>query len=122
MRDTAGGEMAGFRKRLVLTAQDVTDPLSINIQQLQDLNIPVPLVGEVLDIVYIKPVVFQKTLKSAEKMHLLDFAVKTNQVLDFAEYLRMFSTSTVRISLATRLPPNIDNLDPGSQQIQFGKA
>ena len=34
----------------------------------------------------------------------------------------MFATSAVRISLAVRLPTNIDDLDPGSQAIQFNKA
>jgi len=79
-------------------------------------------VGEVLDIVYIKPTVFKKDLKSSEKMHILDFAVKTNQPLDYADYLKMFATSTVRISLAVRLPPNIDDLDPGTQKIHFQRG
>ena len=127
MRDATGGEMAGFRQRLVPSVDRARDnkpetALAISIEELQDLNIPVPLVGEVLDIVYIKPVVFQKSLKSAEKMHLLDYAVKTNQELDFAEYLKMFATSAVRISLATHLPPNVDSVDPGSQQVLFNKA
>lgn len=120
MRDATGGEMAGFRARLTQTASE--DPLAIHINQLQELNIPIPLVGEVLDIVYIKPTVFKRDLKSAQKMHILDFAVKTEQELDHAEYLKMFATSAVRISLAVRLPPNIDELDSGSQSIQFNKA
>ncbi len=47
-------------------------------------------------------------------MHLLEYAIKTHKVLDFAEYLKMFATSAVRISLATYLPSNIDDLDAGS--------
>jgi hypothetical protein len=43
-------------------------------------------------------------------------------VLDFAEYLKMFATSAVRISLATHLPRNIDELDAGSQSLQFNRA
>jgi hypothetical protein len=42
--------MADFRKRIVQTA---VEPLDIGINQLQELDIPVPLLGEVLDIIYV---------------------------------------------------------------------
>ena len=54
------------------------DPLAISVDQLHELDIPVPLVGEVLDIVYTKPTVFKRDLKSSEKMHMLEYAVKTH--------------------------------------------
>jgi len=81
MRDSVGGEMKGFRDRLTtskMSSLSICDT-SIYIDQLQDLNIPVPQDGEVLDIVFIKPYTLQKSLKSSQKMHLLEYAVKTNQ-------------------------------------------
>lgn len=83
------------------------------------MNIPIPMDGEVLEIVYIEPLVFAKNLKSAQRMHLLEWAQKKEIPLNFNEYLKLFSTSTVRISMAAKLPSNIDDLDAGSQQLQF---
>jgi hypothetical protein len=114
-KSATGGEMAGFRQRLTTKASATTDdPLNIYIEDLQDMNIPVPTDGEVLEIVYIEPIVFAKNLKSAQRMHLLEWAQKKEIPLNFNEYLKLFSTSTVRISMAARLPPNIDELDAGS--------
>ena len=78
--------------------------------------------GEVLEIVYIEPLVLQSNLKSAERMHLLEWAQKKRLPLNYCEYMKMFSTSTVRISMATRLPANIDIIDAGSQKLQFSAA
>jgi len=79
------------------------------------MNIPVPMDGEVLEIMYIMPFTSEKSLKSAQRMHLLEWAVKKCIEPDYNEYLKLFSTSTVRISMAARLPSNIDQLDAGSQ-------
>ena len=40
------------------------------------MNIPVPMDGEVLEIMYILPFTSEKDLKSAQRMHLLEWAVK----------------------------------------------
>ena len=116
MRDSVGGEMKGFRDRLTSskTSSYSLCDANIYIDQLQDLNIPVPQDGEVLDIVFIKPYTLQKSLKSSQKMHLLDYAIKTNQQLDHSEYVKQFATSTIRISMASKLPRNIDSLDTGT--------
>lgn len=58
--------MAGFRQRLTSRAMVASDdPLNIYTEDLQDMNIPIPMDGEVLEIVYIEPIVFMKNLKSA---------------------------------------------------------
>jgi hypothetical protein len=102
---TLGGEMAGFRRRLVSRANwsnnPEADPLNIYIEDLQDMNVPVPIDGEVLEIVYIQLSINRKTMKSAERMHLLDYAMKRELPLDYSEYLKLFATSAVRISMAS---------------------
>ena len=114
IRDTKSGEMQGFKERLKENGDaDDTDDVKIfiNPSELRSLDIEVPQIGEILDILYVETHYTKGNKKSSQKMHLLKYAQKKGLDLDCEEYLNMFRTSTSRISMCAFLPTNVDTVD-----------
>ncbi len=80
---------------------------------MRELDIEIPQVGELLDIVYVQTVYIKGSVKSSQKMHLLKYAQRKGLGLNLEEYIAMFRTSTTRISLCAFLPSNIDEVENG---------
>jgi len=107
--------MQGFKARIKENDEkcyeDEDVRIFINPSELKNMDIEVPQIGELLDIVYVKTFYQKGGVKASQKMHLLKYAQKKELELDCEEYVNMFRTSVARISMCAFLPTNIDAVE-----------
>jgi hypothetical protein len=86
----------------------------IDSHELVELGIEVPRVGELIDILYVESIYNGDKYKekASRKMHILKYAQLKELQLDIEEYVNLFRTSAVRISMCAFLPQDVDTLDP----------